>query len=116
MRALAARVLKDNGYTVLTAADADEAEHLSANYASAIDLLITDVIMPRTSGPQLARTPSRVRPQMSVLYISGYTDAAIAEHGGLRAGAALVPEAVHAGRPRSRECVRFSTSGGAQAG
>jgi DNA-binding response OmpR family regulator len=89
VRALAARVLKANGYTVLTAADADEAEHISANYASAIDLLITDVIMPRTSGPQLARRLLIVRPQMRVLYISGYTDAAVAEHGGLDAEAAL---------------------------
>jgi two-component system cell cycle sensor histidine kinase/response regulator CckA len=89
VRALAARVLKANGYTVLTAADADQAEHVSATYASAIDLLITDVIMPRTSGPQLARRLLIVRPQMRVLYISGYTDAAVAEHGGLDAEAAL---------------------------
>jgi PAS domain S-box-containing protein len=89
VRALVARVLRSHGYQVLMAANAEQAEKVSSSFGGIIHLLITDVVMPRTSGPRLAESLLAVRPQMQVLYISGYTDAAVAEHGGLRSEVAL---------------------------
>jgi two-component system, cell cycle sensor histidine kinase and response regulator CckA len=90
VRALAERILKSSGYKVLAAKDAEQAMQLSQMYVGAIDLLLTDVIMPGTSGPQLAERLLAVRRQMRVLYMSGYTDAAIVERGVLQAETALL--------------------------
>jgi two-component system cell cycle sensor histidine kinase/response regulator CckA len=73
-------MLEKQGYTVLEAADTDEALSLGAHSADRIDLLLTDVIMPRMNGPELAERMSRLRPGLIVLFMSGYTDRTIRLH------------------------------------
>ncbi|MEO8200479.1 MAG: PAS domain S-box protein [Gemmatimonadota bacterium] len=86
VRSLTQRILKAKGYVVITAASGDEAMELARNYRNQIHLLLTDVIMPRMSGPQLAERLVKVRPGIKVLYMSGYTAAAIHHHGVLEPG------------------------------
>jgi CheY-like chemotaxis protein len=86
LRKVAKRALVEAGYTVLTAANADEALLTCAQHAGEIELLVTDVVMPRTSGKELAQILSKARPAIKVLYMSGYTDNAIGHHGVLDAG------------------------------
>lgn len=74
VRALARDVLELNGYTVLEALDAEDALRLGENHPGAIDLLITDVVMPRMSGPELARRLRARRPALRVLCMSGYPE------------------------------------------
>jgi CheY-like chemotaxis protein len=81
LRKVALRALGKSGYTVLTAGDGEEALRLSAQHAGEIHLLLTDVIMPRLGGRQLAERLVAVRPGLRVLYMSGYTDDAIVHHG-----------------------------------
>ncbi len=73
VRQLTQTVLERRGYTVIAAASAEEAMKLAAG-AEAIDLLLTDVVMPGTSGPQLAAQLAGVRPDLRVVYMSGYAD------------------------------------------
>jgi PAS domain S-box-containing protein len=77
VRGLALRVLEQSGYKVLEAASAKEAVRLSADEGDPIDLLVTDVVMPGVSGPELARRLAVTRPDMKVLFVSGYTDDAV---------------------------------------
>jgi PAS domain S-box-containing protein len=70
--ALVARILEDAGYGVHVAQHARHADELWAAHASAIDLLITDVVMPGRGGPQTARLFRTQRPHLRVLFISGY--------------------------------------------
>jgi PAS domain S-box-containing protein len=89
---LAARALRAVGYTVLTAASGAEALEKARGHEGAIDLLITDVVMPQMSGVRLVEQMAEVRPGLGVLYMSGYTDEAIGQHGALDHGAALLPK------------------------
>jgi PAS domain S-box-containing protein len=75
VRALAELVLSRYGYSVLTAGDGSEALGVAAGYEGVIDVLVTDVVMPRMKGPELAEAIVRLRPGIRVLYMSGYTDA-----------------------------------------
>jgi CheY-like chemotaxis protein len=86
LRKVARRTLDAAGYTVLTAADGDEALLTSAQHAGDIHLLLTDVVMPRMSGRTLAQELSKTRPALKILYMSGYTDNSIVHHGVLDAG------------------------------
>lgn len=86
LRRVARRALVEAGYTVLTAADGDEALLICAQHSGDIQLLLTDVVMPRMSGEVLAQTLSKTRPALKVLHMSGYTDKAIVHHGVLDAG------------------------------
>jgi PAS domain S-box-containing protein len=81
VRDLAKRVLQSCGYTVLEAADGQEALQVASEHPASIHLLVTDLVMPRMGGRQLADTFERIRPQTRVLYMSGYTDQAILAHG-----------------------------------
>ncbi|MDY6914386.1 MAG: PAS domain S-box protein [Planctomycetota bacterium] len=81
LRDLIVHELRDRGYTVLEAANALEALPLGEHYAKPIDLLITDVVMPGTSGVELVDRLRGVRPHMQVLYISGYSAEAYAGRG-----------------------------------
>jgi PAS domain S-box-containing protein len=81
LRAMACKMLTEAGYTVLAASGADEALGLAASHPTAIDLLLTDVIMPGLSGPELARRLGERRPGVAVLYMSGYTDELVGLHG-----------------------------------
>jgi PAS domain S-box-containing protein len=86
LRKVARRSLEAAGYQVLTAADADEAVLLFARHQQDIALLLTDVVMPRTSGQVLAQRLSRAKPSLKIIYMSGYTNDAIIQHGVLDAG------------------------------
>jgi two-component system cell cycle sensor histidine kinase/response regulator CckA len=89
LRAVARRLLQRQGYTVLVAANADEAVQLFERHAT-IDVLLTDVVMPGASGPELTRRLVEQRPALKVIYMSGYTEAAIVQHGVLEPGTAFL--------------------------
>jgi CheY-like chemotaxis protein len=74
VRAFITASLERHGYRVLPAAGADEALRVSSSYPDPIDLLVTDVVMPRMRGPELASRLVASRPRMKILYISGYSD------------------------------------------
>ncbi|TLY54232.1 MAG: response regulator [Gemmatimonadetes bacterium] len=90
VRALARRSLEACGYRVLDASDGPSALELSARHAAGIDLLVTDVVMPGMSGRELAERLAPQRPEMKVLYTSGYTDDAMVRQGVLNAGVAFL--------------------------
>ena len=81
VRELARDILQDHGYTVLEAGDPDEARTIFGQHHQTISLLLTDVVMPRASGPELADILAPLRPEMKVLYMSGYTDPDIVHRG-----------------------------------
>ncbi|MFQ5576956.1 MAG: ATP-binding protein, partial [Anaerolineae bacterium] len=81
VRELASTVLRTQGYTVLQAADGAEALRVAGEYGAKIDLLLTDVIMPRMGGKELADRLVKARPGLKVLFTSGYTGNAIVHHG-----------------------------------
>jgi CheY-like chemotaxis protein len=89
LRILARRLLERQGYTVLVAASADEAVQLFDRNPS-IDVLLTDVVMPGASGPELTRQLVERRPALKVIYMSGYTEDAIVHHGVLDPGIAFL--------------------------
>jgi signal transduction histidine kinase len=72
VRALAGEILEDAGFTVLAAATGAAALKINAQHEDGIDLLLTDVVMPGMSGTDLARAVCRARPDVRVLYMSGY--------------------------------------------
>src|SRR6202041_1742712 len=74
----------------LEASDGLQAVDLAEKHKGAIQLLITDVVMPRLSGRELATRLAAKRPGMKVLYISGYTDDSIFRHGVLEGGMAFL--------------------------
>ena len=80
VRSLACMTLRRNGYHVLEAANAGEALMICQQEEGRIHLMLTDVIMPRINGRELARQVASTRPSMKVLYMSGYTDDAIVQH------------------------------------
>src|SRR4029077_4248036 len=85
LRELARKLLQRQGYTVLAAANADEAMRLFEGNAS-IDVLLTDVVMPGVSGPELSSRLLERRPALKVIYMPGYTEDAILHHGVLDPG------------------------------
>ena len=86
IRSLVQGILRSRGYTVLEAGRPLEALEISRNFAKPIHLLFTDVVMPQMSGREVAEQISAARPDTKVLYMSGYTDQAIAHHGVLNPG------------------------------
>jgi two-component system, cell cycle sensor histidine kinase and response regulator CckA len=81
MRDLAQLVLEASGYKVLSTRNGGEAVQVCHEYADAIHLLFTDVVMPKMSGRQLTDLLVPSRPSMKVLYMSGYTDDTMVRHG-----------------------------------
>jgi len=86
VRTLARRILVGLGYRVIEAQDAGEAIHAARERGEAIDLLLTDVIMPRMGGRELAGILLEGHPDLKVLFMSGYTDDAVMHHGALQSG------------------------------
>lgn len=90
VRAMVRTVLRQAGYTVLDAGRASKALRLAGAHAGPIHLLITDVVMPEMGGRELVERLARVRPDLRVLYLSGYTDDAVVRHGVLHAEVAFL--------------------------
>jgi DNA-binding response OmpR family regulator len=86
VREVVTRVLTRHGYRVHSAEDGAEAEAFLAQHDGNIDLLLTDVVMPGCSGPELYSRLSSREPSLAVLYMSGYADAARTDHTGLPPG------------------------------
>ena len=90
VRVLVRRVLDRMGYTVLEAEHGPQALEIMAQRKEPVDLLLTDVIMPGMSGRELADHLQRAHPGLKVLFMSGYTDEAISQHGVLVSGVAFL--------------------------
>jgi len=90
LRGLAVRVLAKNGYQIVPARNGAEAIEQLETYAGPIHLLVTDVIMPKASGREVAEHAAQKFPAMKVLYISGYTDDAVVLNGVLAANVAFL--------------------------
>jgi len=86
LRKLAQRTLQQHGYRVLEAENGEDALRISKEHEGPIDLLITDVVMPKMGGKEVAERLQPLYPQMKVIYMSGYTDDAIVQHGVLGPG------------------------------
>ena len=72
LRELIQTVLRDNGFTVLAAPSPAEALSISRGHAKAIQLLLTDVVLPEMNGSEMAKELKRERPELKVLFMSGY--------------------------------------------
>jgi CheY-like chemotaxis protein len=90
VRGLTYEVLAESGYRVLQAASGPEAIALVESDATRIDLLLTDVVMPRMNGRDLARRLQEMRPGLATLYMSGYAPGAIVHQGVLDPGLAFI--------------------------
>jgi PAS domain S-box-containing protein len=94
VRTLAKNVLKRQGYSVVDANDAAAAIVIASKHRGRIDLLLTDVVMPKMSGRELVEKLGPTRPDMKVLFMSGYTDDTIVHHGVLGAGVAFLQKPI----------------------
>ncbi len=99
VRAVTRAILQRSGYDVLDARDADHALEHAVHHEGQIDLLLTDVVMPRMSGPELAKKIAELRPGTKLLCMSGYTDDTVVRHSLLDASVAylqkpITPEAL----------------------
>jgi PAS domain S-box-containing protein len=93
VRNLAARALREQGYSVVEASNGEEALRIAGDHAGKeIHLLLTDMIMPRMNGQELAERLTRSHPHMRVLFMSGYTNRGIVQHGMLKEGALFLPK------------------------
>ncbi|MGC2194415.1 MAG: ATP-binding protein [Terriglobales bacterium] len=111
LRRLTRQFLENQGYTVVEAADGAAAVQICVAHQGTIHLLLTDVIMPGMNGRELAQRVSEIRPNMRVLYMSGYTENAIGHNGTLDAGITLLqkPFTLHALKAKVREVLDQST-------
>jgi CheY-like chemotaxis protein len=94
VRTLARKILERRGYRVLEAARPLDAIAMVEAYGQPIDLLITDMVMPQMGGRELARRLTETRPEMKVLYMSGYTDNGAVNNGILDAGLAFIQKPI----------------------
>lgn len=81
LRNIAMKILTRAGYTTLGAGNAEEAIEIFAEHGENVDLLLTDVVMPGLSGPELAAALTARRPKLKVIFASGYTDDTVLRHG-----------------------------------
>ncbi len=90
VRELVREILEANGYSVLEAAQGEEAIAICRGYDGPIDVLLTDVVMPRMGGRELAERVGNERPRTRILFMSGYTQVGFSGQGGLPAGVAFI--------------------------
>jgi nitrogen-specific signal transduction histidine kinase/CheY-like chemotaxis protein len=90
VRSLVLGLLRSGGYVVLEASNAAEAVRLSNDFVGPIHVLLTDVVMPEVSGRELADQLRKTRPEMRLLYMSGYTEDTIVHHGVLTSDAGFL--------------------------
>ena len=84
--------LRSRGYTILEASNGNVAVELAAKYTGTIDLLLTDIVMPQMGGLELAKHLQEQRPQIKVLFMSGYSDAAVEQPGLLGDDVSFLPK------------------------
>jgi PAS domain S-box-containing protein len=111
LRRLTRQFLENQGYDVVEAADGAAAVQICVAHQGTIHLLLTDVIMPGMNGRELAQRVSEIRPNMKVLYMSGYTENAIGHNGTLDAGITLLqkPFTLQALKAKVREVLDQTT-------
>jgi CheY-like chemotaxis protein len=90
VRNMTQKILEKCGYNILAAEGPEEALRLAKTYEEPIDLLLTDVVMPGMSGPELVESLAAVRPETPVIYMSGYTDDQLQHHGVLDENVVLI--------------------------
>ena len=91
VREIATTVLRDLGYNVLEAADGEEALRVFSAHAGSVDLLLSDVVLPgRLRARDMVERITSLRPEVCVLYMSGYSENAIVHHGRLDDGVELI--------------------------
>lgn len=90
VRKLMQQILTQNGYAILAAEDGDQAFQLLGQHAGPIHLLLTDIVLPRMGGPEIALRMRALRPGIRVLFTSGYTDQGVVENGVLESGIAFL--------------------------
>jgi CheY-like chemotaxis protein len=90
VRAVTERIFTRNGYLVLTAQDGPEAIALAQLHDGEIQLLVTDVVMPKMLGKEVAERIRELRPDIKVLYMSGFAQPVLASQGRLEPGVAVV--------------------------
>lgn len=95
VRMIAERTLSQLGYVVQVATDGEKALAWLADSGIVPDLLLTDVVMPKMSGQQLAEQVCKAHPKVKVLFISGYSEKIIVQHGVLNAGIELLQKPFH---------------------
>ncbi|MEO6391644.1 MAG: PAS domain-containing protein [Pyrinomonadaceae bacterium] len=100
VRKVACDVLKLHGYTVLPAANGPEAIQLASEFEGPIHLLLTDIVMPKMGGPELATELVKMRPDLRVLLMSGYAGDTIIDHGGVGNAAFIAKPFTRAGLAR----------------
>jgi two-component system cell cycle sensor histidine kinase/response regulator CckA len=122
VRALSRAVLQRHGYTILEAENSHQALAVAAGHAGAIDLVLTDVVMPDMTGPEMVARLTAIRPVPRVLYVSGYSTEALVGKGVLPDGVDLVQKPVAArellnavrrtldARPAASQAVPFVTA------
>jgi len=94
VRDLLRKALQDRGYTILECSDGVEAMETAATYSEPIHLLLTDVVLPGANGKDVAERLVSIYPELKVLFISGYTDEAVAQRGVLEGGWAFIQKPV----------------------
>jgi two-component system cell cycle sensor histidine kinase/response regulator CckA len=90
LREMLREALEANGYFVLVAQDGAEALQIAEAHAGPIQIMVTDVIMPGMTGPKIVELVEQIRPEMKVLYISGYSDESVVRHGLIGPGRAFL--------------------------
>ncbi len=90
VRTIVSKILQNRGYTVLEAHHGNEALQICEHHEGPIHLMVTDVVMPQLSGRELAERLMLLRPEIRVLFMSGYPDNALVHHGVLGAGTAFL--------------------------